>query len=147
MIKTRTVEEQRLRAASLRRHRRRHRELIRAASVASSLAAIAALSACEHGNSTGNSTGNSAGYAPLPKPTGTEQVVAANNFGRLWPVTVPSGTIGCRADDAAVFIAPGGKAYALNERAREHGYADVSEIRAEDVSLGALRSDALRLCR
>jgi hypothetical protein len=138
-----TVEEQRVWAASVRRRRRRHRELIRAASVASSLAAIAALSACEHGNSAVRADG----YTPLPSPTGTEQAVAANNFGRLWPVSVASGTLACRADDATVFLTRGGRSYALNGRAREHGYADIAEIRDDDVSLGALRSEALKLCR
>lgn len=88
---------------------------------------------------------------PLPAPTTTNQQVNRANLAYLWPLTVGHGTIECRAGDQAVFIAPDGKTYALNDAAEATGAADIAPIQAtgadhSKISLGALRSNALRLC-
>lgn len=70
----------------------------------------------------------------------------------LWPLTVDRGTMECRPGAAAVFVAPDGTAYALNDIAAEAGLASIEPLRAtgssgDKISLGALRSKALALCR
>ncbi|MFE9582333.1 DUF2511 domain-containing protein [Nocardia sp. NPDC006044] len=88
---------------------------------------------------------------PLAEPTASRQAVAKEDLGSLWPFTVDHGTIECRAGVQAVFVAPDGKAFALNDKAEEAGVAGVEPLRAkgaggDKVSLGAVRSKALRLC-
>lgn len=88
---------------------------------------------------------------PLPSPTGDKQEISSANLAYLWPLTVDHGTIECLPADRAIFVAPDGKAYALNRRARSAGYAAITPIRAKGsgggyVSLGALLGDALKLC-
>ncbi|WP_228832784.1 YebY family protein [Nocardia brasiliensis] len=88
----------------------------------------------------------------LPEPTSSSQAVASENLGYLWPFTVDRGTIGCRAGEQATFTAPDGKLYALNEKAEQAGLPGVEPLRAtgaggDKVSLGALRSRAMQLCR
>ncbi|MBF6125391.1 DUF2511 domain-containing protein [Nocardia brasiliensis] len=88
----------------------------------------------------------------LPEPTSSSQAVASENLGYLWPFTVDRGTIGCRAGEQATFTAPDGKLYALNEEAEQAGLPGVEPLRAtgaggDKVSLGALRSRAMQLCR
>ncbi|MFI6171880.1 DUF2511 domain-containing protein [Nocardia sp. NPDC051052] len=88
---------------------------------------------------------------PLPEPTSSRQAVASENLGSLWPFTVDHGTLECRAGVQAVFVAPDGKSYALNDKAEQAGVAGVESLRAkgsggDEISLGAVRSRALRLC-
>ncbi|MFI9406675.1 DUF2511 domain-containing protein [Nocardia sp. NPDC052316] len=89
---------------------------------------------------------------PLPEPTSSSQPVASENLGYLWPFTVDRGTIECRAGDQAVFVAPDGKPYALNENAEQAGVPSIEPLRADGsdgdkISLGAVRSRTLQLCR
>jgi hypothetical protein len=84
---------------------------------------------------------------PLPETSSTSQPIAEENLVHLWPLTVDQGTIECRGDQEAVFIAPDGMTYALNTQASDAGYADIGAIRRDNVSLGALRSHALALCQ
>ncbi|QBS43144.1 hypothetical protein DMB37_26620 [Nocardia sp. CS682] len=89
---------------------------------------------------------------PLPEPTSSSQPVASENLGYLWPFTVERGTIECRAGDQAVFVAPDGKAYALNENAEQAGVPSIEPLRADGsggdkISLGAVRSRTLQLCK
>ncbi|GAA3137913.1 hypothetical protein GCM10010466_31020 [Planomonospora alba] len=88
----------------------------------------------------------------LPSPTAAAQQVSERNFGYTWPLTVDHGTAECRDGDRAVFTAPDGTTYALNERAREAGYAAVDPVRLSGegggkVSLGPLLSRTMKLCR
>ncbi|WP_378737536.1 DUF2511 domain-containing protein [Nocardia brasiliensis] len=88
---------------------------------------------------------------PLAEPTSSSQAVAGENLGYLWPFTVDRGTIECRAGAEAVFVAPDGKSYALNDKAEQAGLPSVEPLRAtgssgDEISLGALRSRALQLC-
>ncbi|MEU2179083.1 DUF2511 domain-containing protein [Nocardia sp. NPDC019219] len=89
---------------------------------------------------------------PLPEPTSNSQAVTSANLGYLWPFTVDHGTIECRAGEVAVFVAPDGKSYALNDKAEQAGLAGIEPLRAngaggDKISLGALRSHALQLCK
>jgi hypothetical protein len=88
---------------------------------------------------------------PLPAPTTTSQQISRENLAYLWPLTVEHGTIECRAGEQAVFVAPDGKTYALNDTAKADGAADIAPIQAtgadhSTISLGALRGKALELC-
>lgn len=87
---------------------------------------------------------------PMPPARNGEQPVSAENLGHLWPLTVPSGVLSCTGDNEAVFTAPDGRSYALNERAERH-HPSIEPLRADGasaskISLGALRSKALKLC-
>ncbi|WP_330228898.1 YebY family protein [Nocardia sp. NBC_00508] len=89
---------------------------------------------------------------PLPDPTSSSQVVASENLGYLWPFTIDHGTIECRSGEQVLFIAPDGHAYALNDQAERAGLPSVEPLRAtgsggDKVSLGALRSRAMQLCK
>ncbi|WP_174186748.1 DUF2511 domain-containing protein [Nocardia barduliensis] len=89
--------------------------------------------------------------SPLPAPTSSSQAIRSENLGYLWPLTVDHGTLECRPGDQAVFIDPGGAAYALNDNASDAGVADIEPLRAtgadhDKISLGALRTRALALC-
>ncbi|MGY1947782.1 DUF2511 domain-containing protein [Nocardia asiatica] len=89
--------------------------------------------------------------SPLPPPTSNSQAIRSENLGYLWPLTVDHGTLECRPGDQAVFVAPGGAAYALNDNASDAGVADIEPLRAtgadnDKISLGALRTRALTLC-
>jgi len=93
----------------------------------------------------------SASPVPLPAPIGTSQQISRDNLTHLWPLTVDHGTIECRANDQAVFIAPDGNTYALNDKAKTNGAENIELIRAagadhSPISLGALRTKALALC-
>ena len=46
------------------------------------------------------------------------QRISEKNLGYTWPLTVDHGTAECREGDQAVFTAPDGTTYALNDRAR-----------------------------
>lgn len=101
----------------------------------------------------GAGSGNPTSTAPVPLPTPitSSQQISRENLAYLWPLTVDRGTIECRAGDQAVFVAPDGRTYALNDTARAGGTADIEPIRAtgadhSKISLGALRSEALGLC-
>lgn len=88
---------------------------------------------------------------PLPTATGTSQAVSSENFAYLWPLSVDHGTIECGTGDQAVFVAPDGARYALNENAESAGVQSIEPLRTgppgkEKISLGALRSRALSLC-
>ncbi|MEV6562026.1 DUF2511 domain-containing protein [Nocardia sp. NPDC051756] len=107
------------------------------------------ISACGGGSGTKEAAQSSS--VALPEPTASSQAVASENLGSLWPFTVDHGTLECRPGVQAVFVAPDGKAYALNDKAEEAGVAGVEPLRAKGaggdrVSLGAVRSRALRLC-
>ncbi|MFB8273970.1 DUF2511 domain-containing protein [Nocardia colli] len=107
------------------------------------------ISACGGGAGVKEAAGSSS--VPLPEPTSNRQAIASENLGSLWPFTVDHGTIECRAGVQAVFVAPDGKAYALNDNAEQAGVTAVEPLRAkgsggDKVSLGAVRSKALRLC-
>lgn len=88
---------------------------------------------------------------PLPPPEGRSQQVGQENLAYMWPLTVHRGVMECRGDHQVVFTAPDGKEYALNDKAAEAGYASLDPIHAtgtdgDKISLGSLRSKALRLC-
>ncbi|MFI6999210.1 DUF2511 domain-containing protein [Nocardia sp. NPDC050175] len=118
--------------------------------VGASVAGAIALSACG-----GGSAPKSPAYpspVPLPEPTSTSQAVASENLGYLWPLTIDRGTIECRSGEQAVFVAPDGKTYALNDKAEQAGTPSVDPLRAtgsgdDKISLGSLRSRALQLCK
>ncbi|WP_223885305.1 DUF2511 domain-containing protein [Nocardia colli] len=89
---------------------------------------------------------------PLPEPTSSSQAIGSENLGYLWPFTVDRGTIECRAGEQAVFVAPDGKAYALNDKSEQAGMPSIEPLRAsgsggDKISLGALRSRTLQLCQ
>jgi len=84
-------------------------------------------------------------------PTGTTQRIGSENLAYLWPLTVDSGDIQCRAGEQAVFVAPDGRSYALNRKAEDAGVPSIEPIRADGsgggkVSLGALLSRTMDLC-
>jgi hypothetical protein len=83
---------------------------------------------------------------PLPAPTASRQDVAEANFVHLWPFKVDRGALECRGGKDALFIAPDGHAYALNDQAENDGFSDIGPVHDGDVGLGAVRSQALRLC-
>lgn len=83
---------------------------------------------------------------PLPKPSDTRQSIDESNLLHLWPLTVDHGTIECRDRQYALFIAPDGTEYGLNEVATRKGYPSIEKIHRAKVSLGALRSHTLALC-
>lgn len=107
------------------------------------------ISAC--GGGAGQRDAARSSPVPLPEPTSSSQAVGSENLGSLWPFTVDRGTLECRAGEQAVFIAPDGKTYALNDKAEQAGVPGVEPLRVDGsggdkVSLGAVRSRALRLC-
>ncbi|PXX66369.1 uncharacterized protein DUF2511 [Nocardia tenerifensis] len=111
---------------------------------------VLSIGAC--GGGSGRPNPSHASPVPLPEPTSSSQAVAAENLGALWPFTVDHGTIECRAGEQAVFTAPDGKSYALNDRAEQAGLPSLEPLRAngsggDKISLGALRSRTLQLCR
>nr|2MVO_A Chain A, Putative lipoprotein [Microbispora sp. ATCC PTA-5024]6QFP_A Chain A, Putative lipoprotein [Microbispora sp. ATCC PTA-5024] len=88
---------------------------------------------------------------PLPSPTSNKQDISEANLAYLWPLTVDHGTIECLPSDNAVFVAPDGTTYALNDRAEKAGHPPITPIRAKGsgggyISLGALLSTTLNLC-
>nr|ADK32550.1 putative lipoprotein signal peptide-containing protein [Microbispora corallina] len=88
---------------------------------------------------------------PLPSPTSSKQDISEANLAYLWPLTVDHGTIECLPSDNAVFVAPDGTTYALNDRAEKAGHPPITPIRAKGsgggyISLGALLSTTLNLC-
>ncbi|MFF3730690.1 DUF2511 domain-containing protein [Streptomyces sp. NPDC002476] len=112
-------------------------------------AALLALTACGGG---GLSEPATTDPVPLPSPTATKQEVTEKNLGYTWPLTVDRGTAECRQGDQAVITVPDGTTYALNDRARQAGYADVAPVRlsgdsGDKVSLGTLISRTLKLCK
>ncbi|MFI9050787.1 DUF2511 domain-containing protein [Streptomyces sp. NPDC053427] len=119
--------------------------------VASALAGLAllGLTACGGG---GRSAPHTTDPVPLPSPTSGKQKMSEKNLGYTWPLKVDHGTAECRKDNQAVFTAPDGTTYALNDRARNAGYRDIDPMRAsgddgDKVSLGSLLSKTLKLCR
>ncbi|MGW4090802.1 DUF2511 domain-containing protein [Nocardia sp. NPDC004750] len=117
--------------------------------VVCAIAGALATSAC--GGGSGPKHPAHATPSPLPPPTSSSQAVGSENMGYLWPLTVDHGTLECRPGDVAVFIAPDGTGYALNDNASNAGFADIESLRAtgaggDKISLGALRSKTLGLC-
>jgi hypothetical protein len=95
--------------------------------------------------------GSAAEPVPMPSVSTTSQAVTEAHLVHLWPLTVDHGEVACTEKQYAIFHAPDGTEYALNEAARRHGYADIEPLRRRSgngalVSLGALRSTALGLC-
>ncbi|MFG3617278.1 DUF2511 domain-containing protein [Nocardia sp. NPDC047654] len=87
----------------------------------------------------------------LPPPTSSSQTISSENMGYSWPLTVDHGTLECRPGDLAVFIAPDGTVYALNDNASTAGITSIEPLRAtgaggDKISLGAMRSKTLALC-
>ncbi|WP_143200507.1 DUF2511 domain-containing protein [Kitasatospora sp. CB01950] len=111
--------------------------------VAALLFPIAVLTGC---GAVGGDPKSGKTAVPLPTPTGSRQDVAEENFVHLWPFKVDKGTLECRNGKDVLFIAPDGKEYALNDQAKNDGFGDVGPVHDDDVSLGAVRSQALRLC-
>lgn len=114
------------------------------------LAVLAAVTLSITSCAAGRAQPGAASPVPLPTPTGSEQAISTANLGYLWPLKVKHGKIACRPGTQAVFIAPDGKAYALNDRASTR-YPSIDPLRENGaggtfISLGAMRSDALRLC-
>ncbi|MFE0021751.1 DUF2511 domain-containing protein [Amycolatopsis sp. NPDC059021] len=110
---------------------------------------LALTAAC--GGSGANNPPNSA-PVPLPKPTSNRQEVSRQNLAYMWPLTVDHGTMECRPGPQAVFVAPDGKAYALNDKAAEAGIASIEPLRAtgadnDKISLGSLIGKTLSLCK
>ncbi|MFF9814346.1 DUF2511 domain-containing protein [Streptomyces sp. NPDC014006] len=117
--------------------------------LAGAAALLLALTACGGSGTSHPATGHP---DPLPSPTSTAQRMSAENLGYTWPLTVDHGTAECRKGTQAVFTAPDGTAYALNDRARDAGYHDIGPLRAkgddgDPISLGSLLSKTLKLCR
>lgn len=117
--------------------------------VACAIAGALAASAC--GGGSGPKHPAHPAPSPLPAPTSSSQAISSENLGYLWPLTVDRGTLECRPGDLAVFIAPDGAVYALNDNASHAGFADIEPLRAtgadgDKISLGALRSKTLGLC-
>jgi hypothetical protein len=115
------------------------------------LTAAAALLLAACGGS-GTSNPASSHPEPLPSPTSTAQRMSAKNLGYTWPLTVDHGTAECRKGTQAVFTAPDGTVYALNDRARDAGYRDIGPLRAkgdggDPISLGSLLGKTLKLCK
>lgn len=111
--------------------------------------ALLALTAC---GGSGLSEPATTDPVPLPSPTATKQEVSEKNLGYTWPLTVDHGTAECRQGDQAVITVPDGTTYALNDRARDAGYADIAPVRlsgdgGDKVSLGTLISRTLKLCK
>lgn len=120
-----------------------------AATVALAGLAMLALPAC---GGSGRTQPDTTDPVALPSPTTTAQRISEKNLGYTWPLTVDHGTAECREGDQAVFTAPDGTTYALNDRAREAGYRDIGPVRAtgdggDKISLGTLLSRTLGLCR
>lgn len=114
------------------------------------LAALLTLGACGSGGAGREDPGVDQPVSPAPAKDG-QQRIGEENMGHIWPLSVPEGTIECREPDQAVFTAPDGKTYALNDRAAQADYPSVEPLRAEGadggkISLGALRSKAMALC-
>ena len=109
--------------------------------------AALALTGCGGG---GQGTAEAGAPVPMPPARNGEQPISGANMGHLWPLTVPGGVLTCVGDNEAVFTDPGGRSYALNERAERH-HPSIEPLRAqgegsEKISLGALRSKTLKLC-
>jgi hypothetical protein len=117
--------------------------ITRRAAVAAALLTLTALTGC---GAVGGDPKAGKTPVPLPAPTATRQDVAEENFVHLWPFKVDKGVLECRNGKDALFVAPDGKEYALNDQAKSDGFADLGPVHDEDVSLGAVRSQALRLC-
>jgi len=110
------------------------------------LVGVLLVTACGAGRSS-----SSGPVQPMPARSGNIQPVAAVNLGHLWPFSVDHGTLSCQGSDEALFIAPDGTKYALNDKALQAGFLKADPIRAKgasgsQVSLGAVSSDALALC-
>jgi hypothetical protein len=115
------------------------------------LMAGAGLSVALAGCGAGASTPAQTSPVPAPKAVGSTQQISNQNLGYLWPLSVDHGMIECRAGNQAVFTAPDGKTYALNNQASLAGFAAITPIRTKgaaggNIGLGSLRSHALRLC-
>jgi hypothetical protein len=126
-----------------------HRTIAVATASAMTGLVLLALTACGAGGGTEPGTKDP---VPLPSPTTTKQTMSEKNLGYMWPLDVDHGTAECRKGDQAVFTVPDGTVYALNDRARQAGYADIGPVRAsgdngEKVSLGVLVSRTMKLCR
>ncbi|HEY2765377.1 MAG TPA: hypothetical protein VGJ13_15410 [Pseudonocardiaceae bacterium] len=122
--------------------------MTRAATVVAALAL--ALVACSGGSGRSDPAVDSP--VPLPPRHGASQQVGQENLAHLWPLTVPRGTMECRRGVQAVFVAPDGTAYALNDQASKAGYPSIEPLRAtgadgDRISLGSLRGKTLKLCR
>jgi hypothetical protein len=61
-------------------------------------------------------------------PIGQQRTVTRNDLGGQWPFTVGIGTLGCNAK--AVMFRTDGRTYAINDAARNAGFASVEPIRA-----------------
>lgn len=83
----------------------------------------------------------------LPSPTGSTQAISRTNLAHLWPLTAEAGTLTCRNRQDALFVAPDGRAYALNDQAGHDGYHSIDKISDNGKPLGAIRSLALGLCQ
>lgn len=119
----------------------------RAVLLALTLGVTCAVSGC---GASGNPDPLTKDPQPLPAAQGATQRIGQQNLGYLWPLTVQSGTLECRAGTQAVFVADG-RSYALNREAEAAGAQDIEGLRADNgsgghPSLGALRSHALQLC-
>ncbi|GAA1231641.1 hypothetical protein GCM10009676_13330 [Prauserella halophila] len=113
------------------------------------LAAVALIGAC--GGGAGREDPAIDDPEPAPPAEHGRQQIGEKNIGHIWPLTVHSGTIACEKPDRALFTAPDGETYALNERAADADHPDIAPLRAdgangEPISLGALRSKAVALC-
>ncbi|MEU9115104.1 DUF2511 domain-containing protein [Streptomyces sp. NPDC048483] len=111
--------------------------------------ALLGLTACGGG---GRTEPHTTDPVPLPSPTATKQKMGEKNLGYTWPLKVDHGIAECRKDNQAVFTAPDGTTYALNDRARNAGYRAIEPLRAsgddgDKVSLGSVLSKTLKLCR
>jgi hypothetical protein len=83
----------------------------------------------------------------LPSPAGSQQAISRANLAHLWPLTVEAGTLTCHNRQDALFVAPDGTAYALNDQASQDGYPSIDKISDNGKPLGAMRSLALGLCQ
>lgn len=113
------------------------------------VAAVLLLGAC--GGGAGREDPAVENPSPAPSAKNGRQQIGAENMGHIWPLTVRNGTISCENPDRALFTAPDGDTYALNDRAAQAGHRDIGPLRAEGangepISLGALRSKAMALC-
>jgi len=63
----------------------------------------------------------------LEIPMSQQRMVTRNDLGGQWPFTIGIGTLGCNA--AAVMFRADGRTYAINDAARNAGFASVEPIR------------------
>jgi hypothetical protein len=113
--------------------------------------ALVAITTSACGGGSGRAEPASRSPVPLPEPVGTTQQVRSENLGYLWPFTVPGGTMECRVGNVAVFTAPDGTSYGLNDNAAHAGLPGVGPLRArgadgDEISLGSLLGKTLKLC-